>query len=225
MYKTLSFLNFQFLVHNMLRCANLKCFRQKSKNLTIAKVTRYTYSITLVHIHVHIIPVTKHNSSSLTFPLCCRIPFHSGLSTLSKDSIPQGVAASASAAKARAVMVRTFCCSSTSPRGERTKYIVQYSSLVYAATKLYKLNCMQKIFQLIFCRVMKLYKSEFILQNRGGEYKIFSTIQFLKSQQQLNCMQILTTRLSFFFPEQCNRVQIKLFENIQKLCFIFHISS
>lgn len=43
------------------------------------------------------------------------MPFHSGLRTESKDSIPYGVAASANAAIARALMVLTFCCSSTRP--------------------------------------------------------------------------------------------------------------
>lgn len=64
--------------------------------------------------------LTKHHRHKftrrfLTFPLWVRIPFHRGLRTESKLSIPYGVAASASAAMAKAVIVRTFCCSSTSP--------------------------------------------------------------------------------------------------------------
>ena len=43
-----------------------------------------------------------------TFPLCALIPFHSGLSTESKLSMPYGSEASARAARERAVMVRTW---------------------------------------------------------------------------------------------------------------------
>ena len=48
-------------------------------------------------------------------PRCIRMPFQSGFKTLSNDSMPYGVAASARAARANAVIVRTFCCSSTNP--------------------------------------------------------------------------------------------------------------
>jgi hypothetical protein len=54
--------------------------------------------------------------NELTFPRCCLIPFHNGLSTVSNDSIPYGAAASANAAIPKAVIVRTFCCSSTRPK-------------------------------------------------------------------------------------------------------------
>lgn len=62
----------------------------------------------------------------LTLPLCCLIPFQRGFSTESKDSIPYGVAASARAAIARALMVRTFCCSSTRPEGKKTDLRLSY---------------------------------------------------------------------------------------------------
>lgn len=47
-----------------------------------------------------------------TLPLSCLMPRHSGSSTSSKDSMPYGVAASASAARHSAVMVLTFWFSS-----------------------------------------------------------------------------------------------------------------
>lgn len=61
-----------------------------------------------------IISVSSHHQN-LTFPLCVLIPFHKGFRTESKLSMPYGVAASARAAIAKAVIVRTFCCSSTKP--------------------------------------------------------------------------------------------------------------
>ena len=47
-------------------------------------------------------------NAARTFPRCARIPFHSGFSTASNDSMPYGVAASANAATDNAVIVRTF---------------------------------------------------------------------------------------------------------------------
>ena len=59
---------------------------------------------------------------NITLPRCFLIPSHSGLRTLSKDSIPYGAAASANAAIAKAVIVRTFCCSSSRPRLQENFY-------------------------------------------------------------------------------------------------------
>ena len=59
-------------------------------------------------------PIAFRNAASV-LPLCARIPFHSGFKTLSKDSMPYGAAASASAATDNAVMVRTFWFSSAKP--------------------------------------------------------------------------------------------------------------
>ena len=59
-------------------------------------------------------PMALRNAAN-TFPRCARMPFHNGLRTLSNDSIPYGVAASASAAMESAVMVRTFWFSSPKP--------------------------------------------------------------------------------------------------------------
>ena len=59
-------------------------------------------------------PMALRNAAS-TFPRCARIPFHSGLRTLSNDSIPYGAADSASAATESAVIVRTFWFSSCKP--------------------------------------------------------------------------------------------------------------
>lgn len=69
--------------------------------------------------------ITTFKKAANPFPRCCRIPFHNGFSTLSKDSMPYGVAASARAARARAVMVRTFCCSSTSPETQAIAHDLQ----------------------------------------------------------------------------------------------------
>jgi len=65
------------------------------------------------------------------------MPFHKGFRTESKLSIPYGVAASASAAIAKAVIVLTFCCSSTKPASGICKtHNYKMETIVFSSVKI-----------------------------------------------------------------------------------------
>jgi len=79
------------------------------------------------------------------------MPFHNGFRTESKLSIPYGVAASASAAIAKAVIVLTFCCSSTNPATGRCKtHNYKWQPTVYSAvsiTDIHKVTSCTPVFR------------------------------------------------------------------------------
>lgn len=58
------------------------------------------------------------------------MPFQRGFRTESNDSMPYGVAASAKAAMAKALIVRTFCCSSTKPAKQIHKFVLYFRLII-----------------------------------------------------------------------------------------------